>query len=76
MSWVVILDYMELKRTTLSEQATEYLRAAILEAELELHSLAYEATRNTHLLQVWRGLRAKLQLYWATQRDTTEHNRL
>lgn len=35
-------------------------------AELELHSLAYEATGNSQLLAMWSGMRGRIQLYWAT----------
>lgn len=49
------------------------LRAAIesaddvraIEAELDLHCLAYEWTGNRMLLNTWIGLRGRLQLYWA-----------
>ncbi|WP_108260764.1 GntR family transcriptional regulator [Mangrovicoccus ximenensis] len=34
-------------------------------AELDLHGLAYETCGNGILLSSWRGIRARLQLYWA-----------
>ena len=39
--------------------------AASIEAELELHSLIYETSGHRLLQQAWRGLRGRLQLYWA-----------
>ena len=42
--------------------------AALLEAidaELDLHGLAYETCGNGILLSSWSGIRARLQLYWA-----------
>jgi DNA-binding GntR family transcriptional regulator len=39
--------------------------AASIEAELSLHSLAYEWTGNKLLLKTWQGIRGRLQLYWA-----------
>jgi DNA-binding GntR family transcriptional regulator len=36
-----------------------------IEAELDLHGLAYEASGNRLLLETWTGLRGRLQLYWA-----------
>ena len=39
--------------------------AASIQAELELHSLVYEASGHRLLQQTWRGLRGRLQLYWA-----------
>jgi DNA-binding GntR family transcriptional regulator len=35
-------------------------------AELELHSTPYEWAGNAQLLSVWRGMRGRIQLYWAT----------
>lgn len=34
--------------------------------ELHLHSLVFETTNHQLLLNVWRGLRGRLQLYWAS----------
>lgn len=39
--------------------------AASIEAELALHGLVYEASGHRLLQQLWRGLRGRLQLYWA-----------
>ncbi|MBS0445851.1 MAG: GntR family transcriptional regulator [Proteobacteria bacterium] len=39
-------------------------KAAIL-AELDLHSLAYEASGNDQLLSVWSEMRGRIQIYWA-----------
>lgn len=36
-----------------------------IEAELDLHGLAYEQADNRILLTTWTGLRGRLQLYWA-----------
>lgn len=36
-----------------------------IEAELDLHGLAYERAGNRILLTTWTGLRGRLQLYWA-----------
>lgn len=36
-----------------------------IEAELDLHGLAYERAKNQILLTTWIGLRGRLQLYWA-----------
>lgn len=36
-----------------------------IEAELDLHGLAYERSGNRLLLTTWTGLRGRLQLYWA-----------
>ena len=36
-----------------------------IDAELDLHGLAYETCGNGILLSSWRGIRARLQLYWA-----------
>ncbi|NDV99708.1 GntR family transcriptional regulator [Salipiger sp. PrR002] len=40
-----------------------------IDAELDLHGLAYETCGNGILLSSWSGIRARLQLYWA------EHHR-
>jgi DNA-binding GntR family transcriptional regulator len=37
-----------------------------IEAELDLHGLAYEQTGNRILLNSWTGLRGHLQMYWAS----------
>ncbi len=37
-----------------------------IEAELDLHGLAYEHTGNRLLLKSWTGLRGHLQMYWAS----------
>jgi DNA-binding GntR family transcriptional regulator len=34
-------------------------------AEIELHSLVYEATEHKILNSIWHGLKSRLQLYWA-----------
>ncbi|HEY8604253.1 GntR family transcriptional regulator [Tsuneonella suprasediminis] len=34
--------------------------------ELDLHSLVYETANHQILLEVWNGLKGKLQLYWAS----------
>jgi len=39
--------------------------AAAIEAELDLHGLAYEWSANRILLATWNGIRGRLQLYWA-----------
>jgi DNA-binding GntR family transcriptional regulator len=39
-------------------------RASIL-AELDFHGLVYEASDHRLLMRSWRGLRGRLQLYWA-----------
>lgn len=36
-----------------------------IDAELDLHGLAYEVCGNGILLSSWSGIRARLQLYWA-----------
>ncbi|WOI57714.1 GntR family transcriptional regulator [Palleronia sp. LCG004] len=36
-----------------------------IDAELHLHGLCYEACGNALLLESWRGIRGRLQLYWA-----------
>jgi DNA-binding GntR family transcriptional regulator len=36
-----------------------------IEAELQLHSLVYEASRHHLLQRTWEGIRGRLQLYWA-----------
>lgn len=36
-----------------------------IEAELNLHGLAYEWSGNKLLLNTWNGIRGRLQLYWA-----------
>lgn len=36
-----------------------------IDAELDLHGLAYETCGNGILLSSWSGIRARLQLYWA-----------
>ena len=36
-----------------------------IDAELDLHGLAYETCGNGILLSSWGGIRARLQLYWA-----------
>ena len=38
---------------------------ASIEAELELHGLAYEASGHRLLQRHWAGLRGRLQMYWA-----------
>lgn len=39
---------------------------AAIEAELDLHGLAYEHANNRILLNTWTGLRGHLQMYWAS----------
>lgn len=39
---------------------------AAIEAELDLHGLAYEHAGNFILLNSWTGLRGHLQMYWAS----------
>lgn len=39
---------------------------ASIAAELELHSAPYEWAGNAQLVSVWRGMRGRIQLYWAT----------
>jgi DNA-binding GntR family transcriptional regulator len=39
--------------------------AASIQAELELHGLAYEASGHRLLQRTWQSLRGRLQLYWA-----------
>ena len=39
--------------------------AASIAAELELHSLVYQASGHRLLQRLWSGLRGRLQLYWA-----------
>lgn len=39
--------------------------ASAIEAELDLHGLAYEWSANNILLSTWSGIRGRLQLYWA-----------
>lgn len=39
--------------------------SSAIRAELRLHSWVYEAAGHTLLLDVWRGLQGRLQLYWA-----------
>jgi DNA-binding GntR family transcriptional regulator len=39
--------------------------AASIQAELELHGLAYEASGHRLLQRAWQSLRGRLQLYWA-----------
>lgn len=39
--------------------------ATSIEAELSLHSLAYEWTGNRILMKTWEGIRGRLQMYWA-----------
>lgn len=39
---------------------------AAIEAELDLHGLAYEHAGNRILLNSWTGLRGHLQMYWAS----------
>jgi DNA-binding GntR family transcriptional regulator len=36
-----------------------------IDAELDLHGLVYETCGNSILLSSWKGIRARLQLYWA-----------
>jgi DNA-binding GntR family transcriptional regulator len=38
---------------------------ASISTELEFHGLVYEATEHRLLQRAWRGLRGRLQLYWA-----------
>lgn len=37
-----------------------------IERELELHSLVFETAGHKLLLEIWNGLRGKVQLYWAS----------
>lgn len=39
--------------------------ARAINAELDLHGLAYERAGNGILLSTWNGIRGRLQLYWA-----------
>lgn len=39
--------------------------ASAIEAELDLHGLAYERSGNRILVDTWNGIRGRLQLYWA-----------
>jgi DNA-binding GntR family transcriptional regulator len=42
---------------------------AAIEAELDLHGLAYEHSGNRLLLNTWTGLRGHLQMYWAAHHN-------
>ncbi|MFK0333962.1 GntR family transcriptional regulator [Rhizobium sp. NPDC090275] len=43
-----------------------------IKAELALHSYVYEACGHKILFDIWRGLRGKLQLYWAAHHRAHE----
>lgn len=54
------------RRNTRLQQAIDASDdAGAIEAELDLHGLAYEWSGNRILLSTWNDIRGRLQLYWA-----------
>lgn len=54
------------RRNTLLQAAIDASDdAGAINAELDLHGLAYEWSANNILLSTWNGIRGRLQLYWA-----------
>jgi len=56
---------MQRRHAALTKTIDRHDDAASIGAELELHSLAYEASAHRLLQRSWAGLRGRLQLYWA-----------
>jgi DNA-binding GntR family transcriptional regulator len=56
---------MQRRHAALTKAIDRHDDAASIGAELELHSLAYEASAHRLLQRTWAGLRGRLQLYWA-----------
>jgi len=56
---------LEARNTRLLAAIDAQEDVASIEAELNLHALAYEWCGNRILLQTWEGIRGRLQLYWA-----------
>ncbi len=53
------------RHAVLTEAIDRHDDAASIAAELELHSLVYDASGHRLLQRLWHGLRGRLQLYWA-----------
>lgn len=53
------------RHAVLTEAIDRHDDAASIAAELELHSLVYQASGHRLLQRLWHGLRGRLQLYWA-----------
>jgi DNA-binding GntR family transcriptional regulator len=56
---------MQRRHVALTRAIDRHDDAASIAAELELHSVAYEASAHRLLQRTWAGLRGRLQLYWA-----------
>lgn len=76
-------DEMQRRHVALVRMIDAGNDAGSIDAELALHGLVYEASGHRLLQQTWRGLRGRLQLYWAAhhrahgsrgpKRDSHEH---
>jgi DNA-binding GntR family transcriptional regulator len=55
--------------STLKTAIDASAHVAAIEAELDLHGLAYEHSGNRLLLNTWTGLRGHLQMYWAAHHN-------
>jgi len=56
---------MQRRHVALTKAIDRHDDAGSIAAELELHSLAYEASAHRLLQRTWASLRGRLQLYWA-----------
>ena len=59
-------DELAARQAALIAAIDEGCEMECIRRELHLHSLVFETTGHELLLNVWRGLRGRLQLYWAS----------
>ena len=59
-------DELAARQKALTTAIDEGCEIECIRRELHLHSLVFETTNHNLLLNVWRGLRGRLQLYWAS----------
>jgi DNA-binding GntR family transcriptional regulator len=59
-------DELAARQRALIAAIDEGCEMECIRRELHLHSLVFETTGHELLLNIWRGLRGRLQLYWAS----------
>lgn len=57
---------MQRRQAALIEAIDEGDELECIRRELDLHSLVYETADHRLLLEIWNGLKGRLQLYWAS----------
>lgn len=59
-------DELQRRQTALIEAIDAGDELECIRRELDLHSLVYETADHRLLLEIWNGLKGRLQLYWAS----------